>query len=104
MGAFAELHRMARQRAGIGLREWSRDYVGFSPTYVSRIESGGVEPSRRYVYACQSTLADVKAAEWWCATCMVPDELTDAILKSPETLDAAMKAAGVQWWRVGLGK
>ncbi len=56
-------HERFRRKAGYRVTEWARA-VGFSHGYVSQVESGQVQPSRRYRKACADFLGVTEEELW----------------------------------------
>jgi transcriptional regulator with XRE-family HTH domain len=89
---FGQVLREARLAKGITLRKFA-EMVGISPTYLSQVEQGNVDPPTAERVHTMATLLGANADEWTALAGRVPEDLPGIIQKQPTAIPELLREA-----------
>jgi transcriptional regulator with XRE-family HTH domain len=88
---FGQLLREKRIAKGFSLRKFA-ELVGISPTYLSQVEQGNVDPPTAERVKRMAELLNESADEWIALAGRVPDDLAGIIQKQPTEVPDLLRA------------
>lgn len=88
---FGETLRERRLEKGYSLRKFA-ELVGVSPTYLSQVEQGNVDPPTTERVRRMAELLEVSADEWIALAGRVPEDLPGIIQNQPTELPDLLRA------------
>lgn len=91
---FGESLREKRIEKGISLRKFAQ-LVGISPTYLSQVEQGNVDPPTADRVKCMAELLGENPDEWIALAGRVPDDLPAIIQEKVEVPDLLRAVQGL---------
>ncbi len=91
---FGELLRERRIAKNFSLRKFA-ELVGVSPTYLSQVEQGNVDPPTAERVQRMAELLEENADEWIALAGRVPDDLPEIIQKLTEVPDLLRAVKGL---------
>lgn len=88
---FGEALRQKRIEKGFSLRKFA-ELVGISPTYLSQVEQGNVDPPTAERVECMAKILEENADEWIALAGRIAEDLPEIIQKQPTELPDLLRA------------
>jgi HTH-type transcriptional regulator, competence development regulator len=89
---FGKVLRESRLARGFTLRKFA-EAVGISPTYLSQVEQGNVDPPTAERVKTMAELLGANSDEWIALAGRVPDDLPGIIQKQPTVMPELLREA-----------
>jgi len=89
---FGQMLREKRLEKGFSLRKFAQK-VGVSPTYLSQVEQGNVDPPTAERVRRMAELLDENPDEWIALAGRVPEDLPEIIQKRPTEMPELLREA-----------
>lgn len=89
---FGDVLRQTRIAKGFSLRKFA-ELVGVSPTYLSQVEQGNVDPPTAERVKRMAELLGESSDEWIALAGRVPDDLSKIIQKEPTEMPELLREA-----------
>ena len=90
--SFGELLREKRLEKSYSLRKFA-EVIGVSPTYLSQVEQGNVDPPTAERVKTMADLARANSDEWIALAGRVPDDLPGIIQQQPTEMPELLREA-----------
>lgn len=90
--AFGQVLRRRRLEKGYSLRKFA-EMVGISPTYLSQVEQGNVDPPTAERVRRMAELLDANPDEWIALAGRMPEDLPEIIQQQPTELPELLREA-----------